>query len=312
MLVLLTATTGASCPRNRQLINDPAPIVLSPEATLADVIRVVNANSSRIQQLQSSGATLTVAGMPPLEATYAFDRPHRFRLRAQTRITGPEVDLGSNDEIYWMWVRHSQEPAVYWGRHEEFYQSAAREILPVPPDWLIEALGVVELDPTGQHEGPFRNRPGQLELRSTLPAPGSELLKITVLDDTRGWVVEQHLYDRAQRPLASALASSFQHDPTTGVSLPRHVEIRLPAAQLHFTLQTDRHLVNQLEGDPTQLWTLPQMTGFPLVNLGRPPATSGLAPPSMMARRTERVARAAPSPTHDAAPRRLPPFDRLK
>ena len=86
--------------------------------------------------------------------------PKRFRLRAETGITGPELDLGSNDEVYWMWVKRADRPAVYWGRHDQFYQSAARDLLPVPPDWLIEALGVVQLDPTGQHEGPFQNRPG--------------------------------------------------------------------------------------------------------------------------------------------------------
>ena len=50
-------------------------------------------------------------------------------------------------------------------------RSAARDLLPVPPDWLIEALGVIQLDPTGQHDGPFQNRPGQLEIRSQVKTP---------------------------------------------------------------------------------------------------------------------------------------------
>ncbi len=136
-------------------MNDFAPVVLGPEATLEDVIRVVNANSARVQQVQSSGATLNVEGLPTLQASYALERPRRLRLRAElSRLSGSELDLGSNDEIYWMWVKRSDQPAVYWGRHDEYAQSSAREILPVPPEWLIEALGVVELDPTGQHEGP--------------------------------------------------------------------------------------------------------------------------------------------------------------
>ena len=74
---VLFATTGAGCPRNRQITNDHAPIVLTPESTLEDVIQVVNSNSSRVQKIQSSGATLTVAGLPPVEASYAFEHSMR-------------------------------------------------------------------------------------------------------------------------------------------------------------------------------------------------------------------------------------------
>ena len=86
VLTVLFAASGASCPRSRQIVNDQAPVVLSPGASLEDLIRVVNANSARVQQVQSTRATLTVEGAPPLDASYAFERPRRFRLRAETGI----------------------------------------------------------------------------------------------------------------------------------------------------------------------------------------------------------------------------------
>ena len=69
-----------------------------------------------------------------------------------------------------------------------------------------------------------------------------------MLDETRGWIIEQHLLDAANRQLASARATGFQYDQMLGVSLPRQVQIRLPTAQLNFTLQTDQHMINQLIG----------------------------------------------------------------
>lgn len=309
--LLLIVGSGASCPRGRQIVNDYAPVVLPPDASLEDVIRIVNANSARIEQLQSVGATLTGEGMPKLDASYAYERPRRFRLRAQTSF-GTELDLGSNEQTYWMWVKRSDEPAVYWGRHEEFYQSSAREMVPVPPDWLIEALGVVELDPTGQHEGPFRHRPGQLEVRTQVPTANGNLTKITVLDDARGWVVEQHVFDASGQPLASALAAGFQFDQTSGVSLPRLVEIRLPPAGLQFTLQTERHQINQLVGDPEQLWTMPQISGVPLVDLSSPSRLGARSVNPAMATRSSRYAQRPLRNAGDPAIRRLPPFDRLR
>jgi hypothetical protein len=233
-------------------------------------------------------------------------------LRAQTSF-GTELDLGSNDQTYWMWVKRSDEPAVYWGKHEEFYESAARGLLPVPPDWLVEALGVVELDPTGNHEGPFRKQPGQIEVRTRVSTPNGGLTKVTVLDDARGWVVEQHVYDSAGQHLASALAAGFQFDPASGVSLPRLVEIRIPPASMQFTLQTPQHLVNQpLAGDPGQLWTMPQISGVPLVDLGQPGRMGANPSGTTMAGRPTRYATRPARPAADPAIRRLPPFDRLR
>jgi hypothetical protein len=312
IVLLLIVSSGASCPRSRQIVNDYAPVVLTPDATLEDVIRVVNANSARVQQVQSSGATLTANGMPPLEASYAFQRPRRFRLRAETRLTGPELDLGSNDDVYWMWVKRSDEPAVYWGRHEEYNQTAGRDVLPVPPEWLIEALGVVELDPTGQHEGPFRPRPGQLEVRTITSTPGGSLTKVTVVDDARGWVLEQHLFDAAQRPLASAFAAGFQFDPVHGVSLPRVVDLRLPTSQMNLRLETPQHQINQLVGDPNQLWSMPRINGAPLVNLNSPGPIGYQRGDTLLASRPSSDVARPPRPPQDSAIRRLPPFDRLR
>ncbi|MDG2382186.1 MAG: hypothetical protein P8N76_10980 [Pirellulaceae bacterium] len=310
VVVVLFCASGASCPKKSQLVNDNAPVLLSLQPSLEDIIRVVNANSTQVQKVQSTGATLTVPGpgIPALEATYAFERPNRFRLRAETRLAGPELDLGSNDEAYWMWVKRSDERAVYWGRHEQFYQSATKEIVPVPPNWLIEALGVVEIDPTGEHEGPFPARPGHLQIRSRIHTPSGELTKITVVDASRGWVVEQHLFDTANQPLASALASGFQYDASNSVSLPRNVEIRLPPADLVFTLKTERHLINQVVGDDRQLWAMPQIDGYPYVDLGNPnalqpnQAQAGVMPNPYSSQSIPR----------NAAIRRLPPFDRLR
>lgn len=274
----LIATLICSCigcssfPRRFQNANNtPAPVLLPENPTFEDVARVVNSNSARIQQLQVTRATLTTPDSPALKASYALERPRRFRLTAETTFTGQEIDLGSNDDDYWVWIRRDPRRAVYFGAHDQFYQSGIRDILPVPPHWLIEAIGVVELDPTGSHSEPSANRPGQLEIRSRVPTPNGELTKITVIDDRHGWVLEQQLYDEAagNQLLASAMGSDFKYDPSSGVSLPHTVDIRLPPANLEFTLRTDEFSINQLYADPAVLWAMPQPSGFEMVDVSR-------------------------------------------
>jgi hypothetical protein len=144
-----------------------------------------------------------------------------------------------------------------------------------------------------------------------VPSAGGTLTKVLVVDDARGWVLEQHVYGASQQPLASALAGGFQFDPVTGASLPRVVQVRLPATGMNFTLETQQHQINQLLGDPAQLWSVPTISGVPLVNLNNP-GPLGFQRGRTVAQRPDRTGYRTASPPRDAAIRRLPPFDRLR
>ena len=150
----LFAASGASCPQFLRQYTNPLPRVLPPSPSLEQVIEVVNRNNSQIQSFSTNRATLSGPGFPTLRASVAFQRPGRFRLRAETGLTGAELDLGSNDELFWFWMRRNQPPAVYYCRHDQFAVSQTRQMLPFEPAWLIEALGVAELDPGLPHQGP--------------------------------------------------------------------------------------------------------------------------------------------------------------
>ena len=128
--------------------------MLPPSPTIEQVIQAVNQNNSRIQSFMTNQATLSVPGLPTLRASVAFERPWRLRLRGDTGLTGPEIDLGSNDELFWFWVRRNQPPAIFFCRHDQFAACPARQMIPIEPKWLIEALGVAELDPGLPYQGP--------------------------------------------------------------------------------------------------------------------------------------------------------------
>ncbi len=180
-----------------------------------------------------------------LRATLDFDRPHRVRLIAETSFTGRELDLGSNDEVFWVWMKQMQPPTVFYGRHDQFYQSYAQHILPVPPHWLVEAIGLVYLDPAGMHDQPYAARPGIFQVRTRLPTQHGELTRILDIDAQRAWIVQQQLFDSQGQKLASASASETRYDPIQGVSLPGNVHVELPPAQLAFTFEADAYAINQ-------------------------------------------------------------------
>jgi hypothetical protein len=134
---------------------------------------------------------------------------------------------------------------------------------------LIETLGLVELDPGASYQGPVPQGPGRVELRTVVSTEYGPLTKILIVDDQRGQILEQHIFNTSNQLLASAVASDYVYEPLNQVSLPRRVEVNLPPAQLAFTLQVDSYSINQLNADPNQLWAMPQLKGYPYTDLMR-------------------------------------------
>lgn len=268
LLVVLSSLGCRGMTWPRVPFQEPAPIVFSGPPTMNDIVRVVNSNSAPIRQLHGDGATVTVAGFPPLRTNLEIERPRRFRMRAE--LLGPEMDLGSNDELFWFWVKRNPQPAVYYARHEQFARSNTRQMLPVDPLWLTDALGVVQFDPLAKFEGPFPAGQNRVQIRTKVPTPEGEQTRAYILHDQYGWILEQHVYDVRGQVIASARASKHRHFPNEQVTLPLHVDLQIPSAQLSFSVNVSGYQFNNLHGDTTQLWALPKFEGYPLVDLADP------------------------------------------
>lgn len=304
MVSLLFSASGATC--QRTILVNPfapagptAPQVLLEGASREQIIAAINQNSSRVQSITSTNASIAIPdmlGLPLLSGNIAAERPGRFRLTAGT-IAGQEIDIGSNDQLFWMWVRRNQPPAVYFCRHSQFANSNIRQFMPVEPSWLLAALGMVDLDPNNVFDGPLPSArgPGTRELRSWMPSASGRLQRITVVDARTAEVLEQHIYDQAGTTLlASAVTEVRHYYPVEQVSLPERVAIQLPTANMRLTINLGNVQINQMTVDRQQLWTMPTPDGVPQYDLGNavpgtplpgqssasPPPWSGVAPTS--------------------------------
>jgi hypothetical protein len=262
----------------------PAPDVLVPGAPLDQIIAAVNRNAQLIQNYQTHNASINIPGalgIPTLRGHIAAQRPGRVRLDASTTLTGSEVDLGSNEELFWFWVKRNEPPAVYFARHSQAVGSAAQQLMPIEPQWLVDALGMAEFRPGDQHQGPLPVGKNRVEITSIVASRSGTMTKKTVVDVAKAWVLEQHLYDASGQLLASAVAKSHSYYPETGVSLPQVIEIRIPPAELAMTIDVGTVELNRLVDNP-QLWTMPPKPGAPAVDLGAaPPADPGGGVPTM-------------------------------
>ena len=89
-------------------------------------------------------------------------------------------------------------------------------------------------------------------------------------------MLEEHVYDVQGVRLASCHAE--QHVRSTrpaDATLPRHVEIQWPPAQLTISTGMADVTINQLSGDPQELFVKPSYSGYNEIDLAQP---GGLVP----------------------------------
>ena len=284
LVVAALAASGASCPqalRGYQVGVSPLPRVLPAQASLEQIVATVHDNTRRVRSYLAPQAVLAVPGVPRLSAQVACEPPRRFRLRAQTAVTGNELDIGSNDDLFWLWIRRHEPPVMLFCRQDADAQSAARKLLPLRADWMPELLGLVNFRAEDKHEGPYVLPDGRLEIRSRMVAPEGDMLKSTILDATTGLVMEQHLFTVAGERLASVRTSRHRVDPQSGAALPRLVEVSWPASGVEFQLELNTITTNAPASDPGQLWQMPSYEGYTPVNLADPAVViTPVAPPA--------------------------------
>lgn len=251
---------------------EPPPIVFSALPSRDEALAAINANSQRVQSLQAQGATVSVPGLPAIGAEVSLARPQNLRFRAGTNLLGPELDLGSNDELFWFWAARTPGSSVYFARHDQFAASRARQMLAVEPAWLIEALGVPEIDPASVIEGPITAGDNRVQVRTTVPSAGGDYTRLLVFHSRTAHILEQHLYDARGELIASSRTSNHEHYPLDGVSLPRRIEVQVPSGGLRFQLDVTRWTINQPASAGPSYYEMPReaMAEYPFVDIADP------------------------------------------
>jgi hypothetical protein len=250
---------------------EPPPILFNALPTREEAVAAINANSARIQSLQSQGASVSIPGAPSISAEIALAKPKNFRFRASTFL-GQELDLGSNAELFWFWAARAPQPDVYYARHDQFADSRARQMLPIEPTWLIEALGVVEIDPATILDGPTKAGDDRVELRTSMQASAGQFTRQVQIHGRHGWILEQHLYDGRGQLIASARNLQHEYYHLDGVSLPKRIEVEIPQGKLRFQLDIGKWAINQTAPEGPALYDLPrtQLSNYRFVDLADP------------------------------------------
>ncbi len=232
----------------------------------ADYVAYLNRQAGYVQTVRYNDLNLSVSmpgqSVPGLNnGMVVCGKPNNFRMKAGLVAMGTQLDVGSNAQELWMYVKPS-DPQYTFCSHADFpkYQDA----LPVKfePAWVLQALGMADYDPARRYE--MQQDAGRGAVYLTYPdttTNGEPVLKVTEfaasdVSGTSAPQVRRHLVltpDRKQI-IASATVTKVTEktvgtDPVSGgpavVKVPTEVTLEWPQQKVKMDLQLGQIVVNE-------------------------------------------------------------------
>ena len=272
MIFSLCGTCGCQvlnsiCWRPKQI---KPPVVLGQNATLEDVLQAVNNNNAK-KQTFIADARISVEGAPgSLNSNIAYEYPKKFRAIGETILT-KEFDIGSNNELFWVWFKQDPRKAVYFGRHDQYESNPVRDSFQIDPGWLIESLGmnVFQSGPIEEHRLVARTAEGHWKIETKRQTPLGIYTKYTTVDDKTACVTMQELYNPSGQRVAFAVSPNHSVDATTGITYPQTVDMQLAmqGQQLDMRLALGRVQFNQNGPFRADAFTMPNFSDYSMVDI---------------------------------------------
>ncbi len=271
-LTLSTAASGCAWGRNwfggRPAV--PAQCVIAEDATAQQIVVHLNENTHKLRGWRTTRAKIATRGnmlVPQVDATVVVESPRNFRLVAANPMGGKEVDLGSNAEQFWFWVRRNEDKQVVVASHDLDPERMRKFPFPFQPDWIMETMGVIEINPDEElalEPGPPGKDLVRLIANRTSPQ-GFKVRKVTVVDRRYGVIREHALWDAQNHLIAKAVLSQYTK---SAPYLPLKIDLEWPQAQVALAMTLSEVEVNPAHYSQNT-WTLPRFEGYTIFDLNR-------------------------------------------
>ena len=239
---------------------------LPKQITTHELVQHVNRTAEQLGSWRCNDVKVKLGRVPmPVSARMAVSSPRNFRLQVGA-LTAELADIGSNADRMWFWLRQGGAfgDSVCTVRHAEFADAqrlctANGVSMPFQPDWLLEVLGVVPIDPNAVTLDRDPSNAGIYWLTGRqVGGDGRQTTRVVSIDAGRGHVLAHMLFETdSGRPLAKAELNDYRRCQETGLVLPHKITLDWPEGGVqHMTLNLGRIDVNP--GLPEQLWVMPK------------------------------------------------------
>lgn len=224
-------------------------------------------------------------------------KPRNLLLSGGKIVMSDIVNLGSNDNEFWMYSRFPDPTYVYCS-HNDFQQGRGQLPFSFDPDWALQALGMATYDPNAPYkvETDYKNAEHLLTSDTTTPQ-GKPVRKMTVFsagqEKGKRPQVKRHLIlDPAGKTIATAEVKEVTTvvvglDPQTKqkvyTNVPTRVVLSWPEQKFRMEMRMQPPKVNEqlTDAEMNKLFTKPRMGDVEPINLAEArnlPSARGATP----------------------------------
>tara|TARA_Y100000034_G_scaffold120366_1_gene163199 strand:+ start:640 stop:1626 length:987 start_codon:yes stop_codon:yes gene_type:complete len=144
VMVVLTCATAyikVVTPPESQIIKKKDDIQETIEVPIPLLIQQINENNAKIGNIScdievkiwQNGMRFKVSG------DLHYEKHKRFRMKLSS-VFGEEIDLGSNDDVFWYWSRRDKDPGLHWANYEDFGKTRLKT--PFNPMFMKKSLSL--------------------------------------------------------------------------------------------------------------------------------------------------------------------------
>ncbi len=125
-----------------------------PQVAPEQLVKYLNDGADRFQSITDADVRVTARDhnipMPPLRGGLTASQPRNFRMVGDAMVAA-KVDLGSNDQQFWVYAKVTAKEMFVAASHTDFNEGRAKipGDLPFEPEWVMQAFGMAHFPPAG-------------------------------------------------------------------------------------------------------------------------------------------------------------------
>ena len=167
-----------------------------------EIVRIINEKTKQINSLYIADMPIRLQQGKITARVYgelAMQKNKNFRLKVTHRLTGKEMDIGSNNTYFWFWSKRMTPPALNYAKHEDLGKTMLRTAL--NPAWMMESLGMDPINMDNIEIAKFKDYWAIIQPRKG--GSGEPVTVMTLVDPGKKIVVGRYLYNHTGKMIAS-------------------------------------------------------------------------------------------------------------
>ena len=187
-----------------------------------------------------------------------FERNKKLRMII-SNLTGKQMDIGSNEDIFWFWSKYMEPPIYYFSKHQNLIKINLKA--PLCPEWIIESMGLKEIDIKNSSFIKTKNYQGIKTLKTGISEENFNIF--TLIDTDKNVVVLRYLCDLEDNIIVSVEYKNYIY--VKEIQIPTHFIINWHQENIFMEWEVFNAELN--ESIKKNIWKMPSLEALDISNI---------------------------------------------